>query len=58
MFLRQPDEDEAAAMARIAALPEQAIFAKREALCELRGQIDARVDRVLGGYLAEASKAR
>ncbi|KAG2440176.1 hypothetical protein HXX76_004289 [Chlamydomonas incerta] len=58
VFLRQPDEDEAAAMARIAALPDQAIFAKREALCELRRQMDARVDRVLGGYIAEASKMR
>mmetsp|Transcript_17798 Transcript_17798/g.38324 ORF Transcript_17798/g.38324 Transcript_17798/m.38324 type:complete len:401 (+) Transcript_17798:100-1302(+) len=42
VFLRQPGEDEAAAMYRIARMREEEVLARRQALGELRDQMNAR----------------
>lgn len=54
MFLRQPGEDEVAAMVRIMALPEEDIFARRDALCTLQQQMNARAEDMLGAFLRQA----
>ncbi|GLC42576.1 hypothetical protein PLESTB_001115700 [Pleodorina starrii] len=54
VFLRQPGEDEAAAMVRIMGLPEEQLFARRDALCALQAEMNARAEGMLGGYLRAA----
>ncbi|EFJ48709.1 hypothetical protein VOLCADRAFT_104568 [Volvox carteri f. nagariensis] len=54
VFLRQPGEDEAAAMVRIMGLPEEEVFSRRDALCALQQQMNERADATLTRYLSQA----
>ncbi len=54
MFLRQPGEDEPAAMVRIMGLPDPEIFSRRQALCELQAAMNARADGMLASYLRQS----
>ena len=46
VFLRGNNEDEAAAMYRVAQMPEAEVFARRHALVALRQKMDERMDGV------------
>ena len=54
VFLRQDNEDEAAAMYRITGMPEAEILAKRAALVELRAQLNTRSTQLFAEYFKEA----
>ncbi|KAG2491250.1 hypothetical protein HYH03_010457 [Edaphochlamys debaryana] len=54
VFLRQPGEDEAAAMVRVMALPEAEILTRRRAMCELQKEMNERADGLLAQYIQEA----
>ncbi len=54
VFLRQPGEDEAAAMLRVLAMDEKQVFARRKALCKLRDDMNRRAQGLLEGYIRQA----